>query len=66
MFACRLNVGANLMRRVMGDIGDFFQREALDGVQDESFALVAAGVAQRALNQIDQFVTCSDVFGTLR
>src|ERR1700685_1167863 len=66
MFARHLDGGSHLVRLAVRDDADFVQRKSLDGVQDKSFAIGAAGAFQSKLHQRDHLVGGCNVFGRRR
>src|SRR5579884_4350117 len=52
---------ANLFRSTVRNGRNLFRRKSFDGVEDERFAVLRAGVTQGELNQGDHFVGVSNL-----
>src|SRR5271165_6328034 len=59
------NGRAHLLQLAIRDLGDLLQREALNGVKQESFALLAPSRAQGHLDQAEQLAPCREILGRI-
>src|SRR3954451_11667505 len=55
--------GSHLLHGVVGDVGNLVESKALDGVEDESLALVPASIAQGCFDLADQLASSGQLFG---
>ena len=62
MIARGRNGAQHPLRRIAGDRGDFINPEAFDGVQNESFTMVAAYIAQSGGDEPHHFVRADNLF----